>query len=570
MKVLIQFLLIAIFFFTACSRKTTPSASDSSSSSSSATEVGKKFLYYQKTKSAKDALQKVVNDNPKDANAIYWLGQAYLADEDIAGAKDIYQKALSNGINDPWIWIGKAHVALLEGGDINAAKQQFERAITATTVKGKANPDILNAIGRANADGGSKIGDPNYAIEKLKKAQQLAPGNPDIDINLGINYLKLGSQYGGEAVEAFREATVQDPKYARGFARIGRVYQSQNNLQSMNEWYNKAIAADPAYAPVYLYYFNYYKEKDVNAAKEYLDKYVKNSDQNCNTQAFVADYLFRAGNYNQSIDKLNQMAAGECKSYQGINLIYAYNYNRLDDSIQAKNYMQQYLSSALESKIEPETYAFAGTIFKNVSGFEDTAVTYLVKAMESDTVTKNKFAYADSIAFIYKKINKPQERLTWLRKSFSLNPNPSNFDIYNLGDAALDAQQYELADSMFNLYKTKYPTEAYGYINLVKSAQAQDTTGEKAVAPINDYLNFLMSDTAKNSATIGYYHAILGGYYANTAKNIDSAITEFQIAVQYDPSNTQYSQYLDILTKARDRAGNQSKKEAEKQKRRKK
>ena len=104
-------------------------------------EEGIKFLYYGKTKSAVQALEKVVAGKPKDAYSIYWLGQAYLADaypdnkEEFAKAKATYQQALQNGVNDAWIWVGSGHITLLEGGDINAAKQNFEQAITAT--KGK-------------------------------------------------------------------------------------------------------------------------------------------------------------------------------------------------------------------------------------------------------------------------------------------------------------------------------------------------------------------------------------------------------------------------------------------------
>ena len=59
---------------------------------------------------------------------------------------------------DAYMWIGSAHVDLLQGGDINAAKQKFEQAITASTEakgknKGKVIPGVLNAIGRANCIG---------------------------------------------------------------------------------------------------------------------------------------------------------------------------------------------------------------------------------------------------------------------------------------------------------------------------------------------------------------------------------------------------------------------------------
>src|SRR3954470_2747157 len=111
-------------------------ASATSFALSQTVEDGIKFIYYWRYKSARETLQKVVAANPKDARAIYWLGQAYLGSDSLAGAKALYQKALNDGINDPWIWVGMGHVEILENNDVNSAKQKFEQAITATKGKG--------------------------------------------------------------------------------------------------------------------------------------------------------------------------------------------------------------------------------------------------------------------------------------------------------------------------------------------------------------------------------------------------------------------------------------------------
>src|ERR1044072_4441989 len=192
------------------------------------------------------------------------------------------------------------------------------------------------------ATAGTQAGDPTYGIDKLKQAAQIDDKNPDIYINLGLCYLKLGGDHGGEAFEAFRQASVIDPKYAKAYYRIGRVYQSQRNKESMNESYGKAIAADPTFAPVYGEYFNYYAEKDVTAAKEYLDKFVANADKDCNTDYFVGDYLFRAGKYQESLQKAKEMEAGACKDFPRVNVLYAYNYDRMGDSLQSRSYIQKY------------------------------------------------------------------------------------------------------------------------------------------------------------------------------------------------------------------------------------
>jgi hypothetical protein len=52
-------------------------------------------------------------------------------------------------------------------------------------------------------------GDHMYAIDKLKQAAAIDLTNPDIMINMGINYLKMGGENGGEAVKAYQDATLQ-------------------------------------------------------------------------------------------------------------------------------------------------------------------------------------------------------------------------------------------------------------------------------------------------------------------------------------------------------------------------
>lgn len=519
-------------------------------------EEGVKYLYYEKNKSAQNVLEKAVEKKSKDAAAIYWLGQAYLADDEVEKAKALYQKALNEGVNDPYIWVGMGHVELLEGRSADSVKQRFGQAIAASkNKKGVENADILTAIGRANADGSSDVGDPEYAIALLKKAQQIDTKNPEISVLLGINYLKTGPENGGKAVEAFLDAATRNPQYAKAYARIGRVYQSQDNKTAMDEWYVKAINTDPIYGPVYYYYFDYYKDKDVNAAKEFLDKYLANSDKDCRTQFFAADYLFRAGKYQESIQKADSMSSSECSTYARLPILYAYNYQRLGDSVKAKDYIQKFFATVPPGKIEPADYNIAGIIYKNVSGYEDSAVAYISKAMELDTVKKNKLVYIDTIANIYKKLNKPQERLQWVKRSFALVDSPSNRDIYDLADAALQADSLDLADSMYVLYETKYPEQIYGWYGRVQVAQKRDTTGAAAVAPINELINnYYMKDTVKNAATIAYYHAILGSYYANYAQNFDSSIYEFEQAVRFDPNNAQYQQYLTILKDAKAKA----------------
>jgi cytochrome c-type biogenesis protein CcmH/NrfG len=495
--------------------------------------AGIKFLYYERLTSAKQVLQKLVASNPKDPQAVYWLGQAYIMDGHLDSAKALYQSTISGGVNDPLLWVGSGEVDVLQGGDINAAKQKFEQAITSTTAtkgknKGQPDPNILNAIGRAMAAGSSTQGDPNYGIDKLKQAAQIDPKNPDIFINLGLCYRKLGGDQGGQAFQAFQQATIINPQYAKAFYLIGRIYQSQRNKESMDEWYGKAIAADPTFAPVYAAYFNYYSEKDVNAAKEFLDKFVANADQDCNTQYFVGNYLFRAGKYQESLQQAKNMETNGCGSYSRINVLYAYNYDRLGDSVQARSYIQKYFAAADTSEIQPSDYAFAGGVLGKFSDTGDSSAHYYLLAISKDTVPENKKAYMDSAV----KIAVAAKNYGLLTQIVTAGGKLSETEYYSISKTIADAAQADTTKTAFDSakylaganiiqqYINAFPDKPQPYAFYVRYAKAadKDTSRGLALAPIQTQNTFEKTDTASSAKAVIFRNdAYLLIYYANNA-----------------------------------------------------
>lgn len=502
---------------------------------------GIKFLNYEKFKSARETLKKAYDANPKDPQTIYWYGQSLIAGEAgaltkemINAAKAVYQQGLQDAGSDAWLLVGMGHLEILEGGDINSAKQKFEQAITATTEtrgrnKGKANPGILNAIGRANADGGSKVGDPAYGIEKLKQAATLDLTNPDIYINMGISYLKLGGENGGEAVKAYQEAITRDPKNAKAKFRIGRIYQSQNNKELFEQFYNDAIATDPTYPPVYYVLYNYYADKDVPRAKEYLDKYVANADKDPKTDLFVADYLFRAGKYNESLEKAKQIEAevGGIANLPELNVVYAYNYDRTNDSVRAKESIEKFFATANPAAITTSQCELATKIYARFKGSEAKAVAYIEKAMTLDTLKNSKIAYMGKAAEIYGKAGMYREQLGWLQKQLELKGGTmGEYEYYQFTSTALNGKDYPLTIELGKKYLAAFPDKPQPYAFLKRAAFASDpdtTTG--AAIEVLDYLDsFYMKDQEKNKKAIflNLYYRLQ--YYVNKSKELEKGL----------------------------------------------
>ena len=524
---------------------------------------GIRLLNYEKNKSARETFQKLVDASPQDPQAIYWLGQAILATdggepskEQIASAKALYQKGLGSIGSDPWLVTGMGHIELLERGDINSAKQKFEQAITASTEtkgksKGKANPAILNAIGRANAKVGSGLGDNLYAIDKLNQAGQLDLTNPDIYINKAVNYLKMGGENGGEAVKAYQEAVTRDPKSALAYYKIGKVYQSQNNKELFEQNFDNAITADPTCPlPYFAYYLNY-ANKDVNKAKEYLDKYVAYADRDPKTDYFVAEYLFRAGKNDESLAKIQELekSAG-LNEIPRLSILSAYNYDRKGDSVQAKANLEKFFANAPADKIEPSDYELAVKVLTKFPGSEAQAATYLEKAIATDTARINKLNYMQQGADMYAKAKNPAEQLNWMKRMVELKGTTTEGDYYRISAAALSAKDYPQTMDWAKKYMAAYPDKPQPYTFYRKAAVASDpdTTSGKGVEQLQyiDSIYSLNKDKYKKELFLNEYYTIL--YYINKQNALKKS-PDFK--VKSDGTKTEVvDQFLGICQKS--------------------
>src|ERR1700712_302270 len=78
---------------------------------------GKKFMYYERYKSAKDVFQKLLTANPNNDEAAYWMGQALISPDDrtakdLADAKSLYQTKLAANPNSALLMAGIGHIEL--------------------------------------------------------------------------------------------------------------------------------------------------------------------------------------------------------------------------------------------------------------------------------------------------------------------------------------------------------------------------------------------------------------------------------------------------------------------------
>lgn len=510
---------------------------------------GRKFLYYERYKSAKDAFEKVLAANPNNIDAVYWLGQTLVDMKDSTAAKALYQKSLASNGNAPLLLAGMGQLLLMENKK-DEARQQFETAINLT--KGK-DVEVLNAIGRANVK--ARQGDATYAIEKLNQATQVKRfKNAETYLIMGDAYRKLID--GGNAITSYNKALELDPKLAAAKNKTGRIYETQKNPEYFLPAYAEATQLDPAYAPAYNNLFYYWYFRDVNKAGDFLNKYIANSDQGPETEYIKTDYTYAKGDFAGAKQRAQELITqfGDKVNPRMYRMV-AFTADTLGDLNAAKEAMTTYLTKADTSDILSTDYEELAKINSKIPGMEQEVFTNYQLAIDKDTSVEDKIKMIQNAATLAKSTGNRSAEAEWLGRAYAMEKEPSARDLYNWAYAHYQAGNYAKADTLFcNEYVSKYPDQIYGYLWCARAKQAQDTTMEKGMAVVA-YKTLAQKaielDTTGNGQFKPYAinaNFYLVSYYNDIAKQKDTAIYYTNEVLKIDPTNANAMNVKKILT----------------------
>ncbi len=510
---------------------------------------GKKFLNYERFESAEGVFSKLLAANPNNIEAAYWLGQTYLQNSDnpdTVAAKNLYQKTIQANPNAPLMMVGIGELELREG-KTNDARNRFETAISLT--KGK-DADVLAAVGRANVD--EKAGDPVYAIDVLNKAAARDKKNPEIQILLGDAYRKMID--GANATISYQRALDLDPKNARASFMIGRIYETQGFGQEpiYMKYYNEAIAEDPNFAPVYYWLYGYYYQRDVNKAREYLNKYVAVADQDSKNCYAEASLLYVSKLYDEAISKADACitSAGE-KPFPNLYGLKAYAYDKKGDSLMAKKSFEEFFTKVNPEKIGPNDYATYGKVLLKFPGNDSLAASYVDKAIELDTVPANKLDYVKNTAASLVADQKFAEAGKWYGKVLNLKPDYGKVDLYYAGYNDYRGGNYKTADSVFTLYQQKFPDDVFGWYMGARAKEGIDSTSELGLAKPDYEKIIAIADTMQDKSSIkdklipAYRYLV--AYYYNIKKDRENAVLNNNKILEVDPNDATALKTKDAL-----------------------
>lgn len=488
--------------------------------------------------------------DPGNAQATYWLGQTLIGDKDSMAAKTLYQKMLALNAESPLVLAGMGQVDLIEN-KLSEARQRFEAALALSKAK---DIEVFHAVARANIE--APLGDANYALEKLNAI----PTRRRKDQKNAESFLLIGKANrklinGGDAVTAFKEALAMEPTLAEAKYEIGKVYLSQNNADYFLPAFEEAVRIDPNYAPAFYELFFYWFNRDINKARDYFNKYLAVSDKDPSSEYDKTSIIYASRDFKVAIDsaksKINKLQDKADPRYYKL---IAYSYDELKDSLNAKDYLEQYFTKQKQADFLPQDYVFRAGLLSKFSGNETEAMKSYETAVQLDTSKEGKLKIMNDAASLAGKSGDYDQQADWLGRVYQNTKDPSNRDLYDWGYAHYQSGNFVTADSIFcGIYKQKYPTEIFGYLWCARSAGAQDTTMEKgsAVEPYKNLISFARASGEREDykSTLIQAHGYLASYYANVAKDKDSAIVYLQNILNLDPDNSSAKEYIEILTK---------------------
>lgn len=492
----------------------------------------KQDLYYQKYQTAKKTLQQLAASKP-DANTYYYLGLADLALDDAAAAKADFQKGLQVDPNSALNYVGLGRVSIVADKNFTDAKQAFQKAWDLS--KGR-DFDVVRAILEATAE--SSQADAQYALDLVKQFQD-DRRNRKYELT-AADYTAMGNVYanlpdgGGKAATNYETAQSKDPKYAEAFYAEGNLWdRARQDSLAIQDW-NDAVNADPNYAPVFLQLSSYYRYRDLNKTKDYLNKYMALTDDPLNAKVNLIDVTFLQGNFKDAVQQANDLMNQPISEATKTRLYKLIAYSDLaeGDSLDAKKNMDIYFKRQNPDKVLPQDYKFYADVMGKLHQ-DSLQLVYLNKFVTTDTSTNLDFIRQEarqlSTENNFKAANLWYDKLFKVADSSQLTLSDYYYRAFTqYGAAVKGLGSYDKALETWQAFTRRFPDQPSGFYYVGMSERAIDTTFKGTAIPAFDkYVSMLKpADKADKKDILEIIYSYEAGVYSTQGNNdkLDAAL----------------------------------------------
>jgi tetratricopeptide (TPR) repeat protein len=497
----------------------------------------------------------LISKDANNGNNYYYFGESLVKDNKLDSAKIIWEKGLTNDIENPMNYVGIAKYQWFKG-DTTSANINIEKAFEIT--KKKTHPkkaEVLRQVASIYIET-EKFKKLDASITLLNKAIELEPNNPENYIVLGDALELKTPENGSPAIKNYNIALDLDPKSPKAILRTAKLYERAQNPKLANQKFKEAQALDPNFAPAYR------ENAELNMKFEQFDNAIENWEKylNLNNTLEVryryATALFQASKFELAVKELNNLQA------EGFNNMYiermlAYSYCQVEGDENAAviglKHMEAFFKLASTDQILASDFKYKGLLFSK-NGQDDLALIELEKATTIDK--DNQTDALGDIAEIYiKKKDYSNAIKTFNRKT--INGDPSSLsvkELYNVAKAYYFGEKnYKMADSCFANLAERSPTYAPAYLWRARSAYNLDPKNELWLAKDHfvKFLEVLGDEEMKsnsNKSSVIEACKYLGDYYVKNEANKDIELAKkyWGIVRELSPEDNQAKSFFAV------------------------
>ncbi len=395
---------------------------------------------------ASDFVALIGKEASKGENYFYY-GENFFKNEDLDNANIQYQKGSEVNATNPLNYVGLGKVLWYRGKDADAKTMFFKAA----SLSANKNAEVMRKTAEAYIYAPNKNLD--EAIKLLNEAIKLDPKNSINYILLGDAQLEKNPTDGSTPIKSYQKANELNPKSTLGILREGKLYQRGRNYNLALDFYNKAIAVDPNFAPAHreiaeIYMLAGKPAKAIESWKKYLEL---NNSNDARYRYMTA--LFYNKQFTDAITEGENLKKGGYNNYTIERLLgwaYAEMGNKNDTTAYSKglrslNQFFELTKDKANFKYLPNDYKFKGMLLSK-TGKDSLGTLEIEKAIALDPAA-NCDLYGD-IARIWTKAKNYNKSITAFEKKATCTKGLDGQDYFDFGKAyyyAGGAKQREAA-----------------------------------------------------------------------------------------------------------------------------
>lgn len=291
------------------------------------------YLYMQKRVPAKAVIQlkEVLISEPTNTDVMVMLGDAHLANNELAEAEEQYLLALDGRLDNAGALLGLAQISRLKG-EIKETTIYLTRVGTLTA--NSTSPELLYKFALLAL----QVGMSDAAKAALENALKLRPNDPAYMLGYGIAWLRKGDLF--EAEKVFRKLVELQPNNHPAQVHLGYVLLNQKKYDEARLWLEKsARAASPI--PEVFYYLGLVAQEQNDDAKAIalFEKAVQKLPNYAHARIALGSSYIKLRNYPRAKEELEtavKLDPEEPTAHYNLALLYA----RLKDPARAQEEMR--------------------------------------------------------------------------------------------------------------------------------------------------------------------------------------------------------------------------------------